>query len=184
MFKYLTKGLLAGIVINLLDNCRHLSIQVLKIEAAKCYLHGVRMARLSAIGLMRMGLVIGLIGVGVLLFHAGLFILLPWTAETKAVLGMFLGLAYVAIGCVGFMRPWMRRRGWRSRVSLRCWTKRSVSPTRTHPTAKVLPKAARCVPTGRHEYKFVVSVSERMVRNTSVRDGRHPHDPCGELPWS
>ena len=49
---------------------------------------------------MRMGLAIGLIGVGMLLFHAGLFILLPWTVESKAVLGLFLGLAYVAIGYV------------------------------------------------------------------------------------
>ena len=116
MFKYLTKGLLIGIAIHLLDNCRHLSVQVLKIEVAKCYLHGVQMARLSAIGLMRMGLVIGLIGVGVLLFHAGLFILLPWTAETKALLGMFLGLAYVAIGCVALHaamdeKTWMEKSG-------------------------------------------------------------------------
>ena len=116
MFKYLIKGLLAGIAIKLLDNCRHLSIQLLKIEAAKCYLHGVQMARLSAIGLMRMGLVIGLIGVGVLLFHAGLFILLPWTVEAKAVLGMFLGLAYVVIGCVALHaamdeKTWMEKSG-------------------------------------------------------------------------
>ena len=116
MFKCLTKGLLAGIAIHLLDNCRHLSIQVLKIEAAQCYLHGVRMARLSAIGLMGMGLVIVLIGVGVLLFHAGLFILLPWTAEAKAVLGVFLGLAYVAIGCVALHaamdeKTWMKKSG-------------------------------------------------------------------------
>ncbi len=116
MFKYLTKGLLAGIAIHLLDNCRHLSVQVLKVEVAKCYLHGVRMARLSAIGLMGMGLVIGLIGVGVLLFHAGLFILLPWTVEAKAVLAMFLGLAYVAIGGVALHaamneKTWMEKSG-------------------------------------------------------------------------
>ena len=116
MFKYLTKGLLAAIAVTRLNNCRHLSTQLLKIEAAKCYLHGVQMARLSAIGLMRMGLVIGLIGVGALLFHAGLFILLPWTAEVKAVLGMFLGLAYVAIGWVVLHaamneRTWMEKSG-------------------------------------------------------------------------
>jgi hypothetical protein len=116
MFKYLTKGLLAGIAIRLLDNCRHLSIQVLKIEAARCYLHGVQMARLSAIGLMRMGLVIGLIGVGALLFHAGLFLLLPWTVEVKAVLAMSLGLAYVAIGWVALHvavkeKTWMEKSG-------------------------------------------------------------------------
>jgi len=100
MFKHLIKGFLAGITIKLLDNFRRLSIKVLEIEAAKFYVQGVQMARLSAIGLMRMGLKIGLIVVGVLLFHAGLFILLPWSVESKAVLGMFLGFAYVAIGSV------------------------------------------------------------------------------------
>jgi len=100
MFKYLIKGFLAGITIKLLDNFRRLSIKVLEIEAAKVYVQGVQMARLSAIGLMRMGLKIGLVVVGVLLFHAGLFILLPWSVESKAVLGMFLGIAYVAIGYV------------------------------------------------------------------------------------
>src|SRR5450759_2259847 len=111
MIKYLLKGILSGIAIKLLDNYRHLSIQLLKIEAAKSYLHGVRMARLSAIGLMRMGLVIALICVGVLLLHAGLFILLPWTVEAKAVLGMFLGLAYVIIGGV-VLRAAMDERTW------------------------------------------------------------------------
>jgi hypothetical protein len=116
MFKYLIKGLLAGTAIKLLNNWRRLSIHLLEIEAAKGYLHGVRMARLSAIGLMRMGLVISLVGIGVLLFHAGLFILLPWTVETKAVLGMFLGLAYAVIGYVALRaamdeKMWMEKSG-------------------------------------------------------------------------
>ena len=37
MFKNLIKGFLAGIAIKLLDNYRHLSIQLLKIEAVKCH---------------------------------------------------------------------------------------------------------------------------------------------------
>ena len=77
MFKNIIKGLLAGITIKLMDNWRRVSLQLLKIEAAKIYLQGVQMARWSMISLMRMGLAIGLIGVGMLLFHAGLFILLP-----------------------------------------------------------------------------------------------------------
>ena len=100
MFKNIIKGLLAGITIRLMDSWRRLSIQLLKIEAAKFYLHVVQMARWSMISLMRTGLAIGLIGVGMLLFHAGLFILLPWTVESKAILGLFLGLAYAAIGYV------------------------------------------------------------------------------------
>jgi hypothetical protein len=100
MFRYMIKGLMAGITIKLMDSWRRLSIQLLKIEAAKFYLHGVQMARWSLISLMRMGLAIGLIGVGMLLFHAGLFILLPWTVESKAILGLFLGLAYAAVGYI------------------------------------------------------------------------------------
>ena len=116
MFKQLVQGLLAGIAVKLLDNYRRLSIQLLKIEAAKCYLHGVQMARLSAIGLMWMGLIIALICVGVLLVHAGLFILLPWTAEAKAVLGITLGVAYGVIGGVALRaamdeRTWMEKSG-------------------------------------------------------------------------
>jgi hypothetical protein len=129
MFKYLTKGLLAGIAVKLLDNCRHLSIQVLKIEAAQCYLHGVRMARLSAIGLMQMGLVIGLIVVGALLFHAGLFILLPWTVEVKAVLGMFLGLAYVAIGWV-VLHAAMDEKTWMEKSGAAAMLEEATDPAR------------------------------------------------------
>lgn len=98
MFKYMIKAILAGITVKLMDNWRRLSIQLLKIEAAKFYLHGVRMARWSAINLLWIGLAIGLIGVGTLLFHAALFLLLPWTVETKALLGLLMGLAYVGIG--------------------------------------------------------------------------------------
>lgn len=111
MFKYLIKGVLSAIAIKLLDNYRRLSIQMLKIEAAKSYLHGVQMARLSALGLMGMGLVIGLICVGVVLFHVGLFILLPLTVEAKAVIGMLLGLAYVVIGGLA-LRAAMTEKTW------------------------------------------------------------------------
>ena len=116
MFPYLLKGLLAGVAIKLLDNYRRLSLQLLKIEAADGYLHGVQMARRTAIGLLRMGLFVALIGIGVLLLHAGLFILLPWSVATKAVLGMCLGLAYVVIGCVALRaalseKTWMEKSG-------------------------------------------------------------------------
>jgi len=116
MFNYLLKGVLAAVAVRLLANYRHLPIQLLKIEAARSYLHGVRMARLSALGLMKMGLVIGLICIGGLLFHAGLFILLPWPLKAKAVLGLFLGLAYMTAGGVALYaamdeRTWVRKSG-------------------------------------------------------------------------
>jgi hypothetical protein len=116
MFKHLIKGFLAGIATTLLENYRQLTIQLLKIEAAKAYLHGVQVARWSALGLIGMGLVIGLICCGVLLFHVGLFMLLPWSIEAKAVLAMVLGLAYIAIGWFALHaamneKTWMEKSG-------------------------------------------------------------------------
>jgi len=116
MFKDLLKGLLAGIAVKLLDNYRKLSLQLLKIEVTKSYLRGVQMARWSAIGLLGMGLTIGLICLGLLMVHVALFILLPWTVEAKAVLGLCLGLAYVVIGGVVLRaaldeKTWMEKSG-------------------------------------------------------------------------
>jgi len=111
MGNFLVKGILSAITIKLLDNYRHLSIQLLKIEAAKSYLHGVRIARQSALSLMQMGLVIGLICVGALLFHAGLLVLLPWTLKAKAVFVMLLGIVYVVGGSL-LLRKAMDERVW------------------------------------------------------------------------
>jgi hypothetical protein len=71
----------------------------------------VKVARLSAIGLLGMGLTIGLICVGLLLLHAGLFVLLPWSVRTKARVGMILGIVYVAIGCI-VLRTAMDEKTW------------------------------------------------------------------------
>ncbi len=111
MFKSLLNGVLSAVAVKLLDNYRHLSIQLLKIETAKAYLHGVQMARTSAIGLMWMGLVIALIGAGAVLLHVGLFIILPWTLEAKALLGMVLGLIYMVGGGLA-LRAAMDEKTW------------------------------------------------------------------------
>jgi hypothetical protein len=84
---------------------------VLKIEAAKSYLHGIRLARLSALGLMGVVFMIGLIGGGGLLLHAGVFILLPWTVKAKALLGLALGTAYVVAGIL-LLRVAMDEKTW------------------------------------------------------------------------
>lgn len=116
MFKDLFKGILSSIAVTLLTQYRHLSIRLLKIEAVKSYLHGIQMVRLTVIGLVRMGLFIGLICIGMLLFHASLFILLPWTMKAKAVLGLFLGAFYMITGGVALAlsmdeKTWMVKSG-------------------------------------------------------------------------
>ena len=116
MIKCLFKGILSSIAVRLLADYRNLSVRLLKIEAAKSYLNGVRLARLSAIGLIRAGLMIGLVLLGALMFHVGLFILLPWTLKAKALLGVCLGLIYVVCGVVMLRaitdeKIWMEKSG-------------------------------------------------------------------------
>ena len=116
MLKNLLKGILSAMAIKVLDHYRHLSLRFLKIEAARSYLHGVRLARLSALGLMMMGLLIVFLGVGIVLLHIGLFILLPWTLESKALLAMILGASYMIIAAILLYtglneKTWMRKSG-------------------------------------------------------------------------
>jgi uncharacterized membrane protein HdeD (DUF308 family) len=52
----------------------------------------------------------------VVLFQAGLFILLPWTLKAKAILGLVLGVTYVVTGGVALRaamdeRTWMEKSG-------------------------------------------------------------------------
>lgn len=101
MIKSLFKGILSSIAVKILTDYRQLSIQLLRAEAAKSYLHGVRAARLLTICRIRAALLISLVLLGALLFHAGLFVLLPWSLKAKAFLGMCLGLGYVIGG--GFL---------------------------------------------------------------------------------
>ena len=128
MFNYLLKGVLAASAVSLLENYRQLSVRMLKIETAKSYLHGVRMARQSALGLLGMGLMIGLICLGALLFHAGLFLLLPWSVKAKALLGLFLGLAYVAAGVVA-LREAMSERVWMEKSGATKMVRKATAPS-------------------------------------------------------
>lgn len=107
---------LSGLATSVLIGYRRLTVDLLRIEAAKCYLHGVRAARTSAVGLMALALVVALIGVGALLAHAALFVLLPWSVRTKAVIGLVLGLVYVIAGGVALRaamneQTWMKKSG-------------------------------------------------------------------------
>lgn len=112
----LFKGILSDIATSLVADYRRLSVQWLKIEAAKSYLCGIRMARLSAIGVVRMGLIVALICVGTLIAHAALFILLPWSLKTKALVGLLLGFGYVLAGALALHTAmkestWMEKSG-------------------------------------------------------------------------
>jgi uncharacterized membrane protein len=115
MLKSLLQCGLSAVLATLADY-RRLSIQVVKLEAATCYLRGVRVARESTIGLVRLGLVLGLMGTGLLLVHAGLFIVLPWSLPAKALLAVALGLVYIIVGAIALRvalaeKTWLEKSG-------------------------------------------------------------------------
>ena len=128
MFKELLKGLLVDFATKLLETYRKLTLQLLKLEATKYYVRGVQAVRLSALGLMGLGLLLGLICIGFLLMHIALFILLPWTTEAKAMLGLGLGLAYVVIGGVA-LKVAMDERTWMEKSGAAKMLKEALSPS-------------------------------------------------------
>lgn len=111
MSKTMLKGILAVVAVKWLGSYRRLSFQLFKIEVAKSYLHGVRVARWSVLRLIRLQMVIAMICFGLLFMHAALLILLPWRLEAKATLGMCLGLIYVVVGAV-MLRAFMDEKTW------------------------------------------------------------------------
>lgn len=111
MFTGLMKGMLAALALRLARDYRQISLQWLRIEIAKVHLQGVRMARLTALGALGLGLVIGWIVVGALLIHAALFVLLPWSVTAKATLGLALGTIYLVAGGL-VLRAAMAERTW------------------------------------------------------------------------
>ena len=128
MFKELLKGLFVDFAVKLLETYRKLTLQLLKLEVTKCYVRGVEAVRLTALGLLGLGLVIGLICIGLLLMHVALFILLPWSLEAKAKLGLGLGLAYVVIGGLA-LRAAMDERTWMEKSGAAKMLKDALSPS-------------------------------------------------------
>lgn len=128
MVKNLLKGLLSAVATELLIGYRRMSVRLLRIEATKCYLRGVRMARLSAIRMVLVGLEMGLVCFGVLLIHAGVFVLLPWSLEEKAILAVLLGTAYAAIGGA-LLRSAMSEKRWMDGSGATQMVKDAMKPT-------------------------------------------------------
>lgn len=95
------KTVLRGLVIKLALEYRRLSIEMLKIEAARWYVKGVAGARVAFIGYVGLMAVLLLALSGFLLFHVGLFLLLPWPLKAKAALLAGLGLLYLIVALLG-----------------------------------------------------------------------------------
>jgi hypothetical protein len=95
MMKGLLSLLLRNAAVLLLKNYRRLSLDLLRIRAAVWYVQGVRSARKAFIAVVALALCLIVGGGGFMLFHVGLFLLLP--SPWNAVLLMSLGALYVVV---------------------------------------------------------------------------------------
>jgi hypothetical protein len=92
------------------------TVQLARIRTARAAVKGVQAARLSAGWAFVCLLLAGLAVTGCLIFHAGLFVLLPWSLEQRAWLMVVLGAVYfliVVVAAVLLLRDrfWMRFTG-------------------------------------------------------------------------
>lgn len=82
-----------------LRNYRDATIDLVRIRAATCYLHGVQGARRGFIAVLLLAICLLLLGCGFVLFHVGLFLLLPqcWNYGVLMGLGGFYMLAVLVL---------------------------------------------------------------------------------------
>lgn len=92
----LFKGLVSAVVVWLAQRYRRLSLDLLRIEATLGYVRGVRLARSAFLAALALLLYLLLLGTGFVVFHIGLFMLLP-AGWVKACVLMGLGLAYMLV---------------------------------------------------------------------------------------
>lgn len=125
MFQKVIRALLAAFTVTMLNRGRRLSLQMLKIQSARYYLQGLKIANLTVLGLLGLGMVVVLIGIGLLIFHAGVFALLPWSVEVKGVVALCLGLFYVVIAAVA-IRVALNEKRWMDKAGISKMVQRAV----------------------------------------------------------
>lgn len=91
------KSMLAAVALRVVRDYRRLSLDALKIQAARWYVQGVAGARMAFLGYVALlgGMLLAV--VGFIAVHIGVFLLLPFDLRVKAALLVVLGIVYLAI---------------------------------------------------------------------------------------
>ena len=92
----LLKGLLSGAAWWLLNHYKQCSLDLIKIRAAIWHVRGVKAARTMYVAVVRLALSTAMAGAGFILFHVGLFALLP--EPIGAIVLLALGTVYMVAG--------------------------------------------------------------------------------------
>jgi hypothetical protein len=116
MFNHLLKGLVTAVFFWLVNRYRRVSIEVLKLEAAGCYLKGIQAGRRGLFSILKIWLAVFFFALGVVLLHAALFCgLYLWTQSIAAVAlgllvvgGLYVGFILLAAGILLSEKAWMQ----------------------------------------------------------------------------
>ena len=105
------KSLVGSVAVWLLARYRGLSLDLIRIRATAFYVKGVRAARSAYLGLLALLFAVVLAGAGFVLFHVGLFVLLP--KPWNGIVLMALGAIYMLAALLGLRatvseKTWMR----------------------------------------------------------------------------
>ena len=92
------------------------TLRLLKVRVAIYYLEGIKTARQILILLCLLIFVITLIGAGLVLIPVALLLFMPWSPETKALVGLAVGLVYLLIPVVALFsllseKRWLKLTG-------------------------------------------------------------------------
>jgi hypothetical protein len=101
--KQLLGSLLGGVAALLLKEYRRLSIDWVRIRAAICYVQGVKAARKGFLAGLLLAFCLLLGGSGFVLFHVGIFLLLPHAWRPA----VFMGLGSIYMIVVLLLLRWM-----------------------------------------------------------------------------
>lgn len=106
----LISRLLGGLALLVLRNYQKLSLEWVRIRGAIVYVEGVRVARSGFLVILWLGLCLVLGGSGLVMFHVGLFLLLPHDWRAAALMGMgaiYMIAALLVIRWLSAEKTWM-----------------------------------------------------------------------------
>lgn len=88
----ITKKLLSFLMIASLNGSYQRKVSLLKINAARTYVIGIKKIRFLALAVLCILLALAIFVCGLILLHAALFAYSPWSAQTKWIAALVLGI--------------------------------------------------------------------------------------------
>lgn len=86
-------------------------LRMFKVQAAIFYLEGIKGVRRVILQMVLLVFLITLIGAGLVLVPLALLLFMPWSPQTKAIVGLLIGLLYLLVPLVALI-PLLSEKRW------------------------------------------------------------------------